>query len=232
MKNIGFVFVMLILFVGNLNAQRIAAFQKEDVRAMPITSAVKKQLTKEAWRCYDRVFVDREGFTSKQGMPHLFLNPKGVFRQGNKKGTWSIEGGNILKISPNKKINSSTQQELLAGGYAIYNISEYQMTLAKVLTTSSDMMIIYHFESEEGRLVRLEKEWEKESYKTQKERLRNEAAEKISDEVEVEKEEQYRLLNKEKATKKTAKKSNKKLDTSKMSVADRFMRGLKPSGAN
>ncbi len=231
MKN-GIVLMLMVFFMGSAFAQGTAPFQKEDVAAMEITAAVQKQLTQEVWNCYDRVFVDREGYTSKQGMPRLFLKADGTFVQGDTKGRWKVEGKNMLKIMPERTRLRGTGREVLEGAYAVYNIDENHLTLVKVLTSSSDMVISYHFESETGRMARLEKAWKAETYEEKQERLKKASSDKMSDNVELEKEEKIIFKNKvpKQSSEKTS--SSKTIDTSKMSDAELFMRGLKRGKSN
>lgn len=154
MKNPVLLLLLLLpTFIPLAIAQTIAPFQSDDIAAQAITPEVVLQLTNKKWYLHTRKFllkgkVSTMNWYDDAGAYEFTYG--GDCQQPGFPGSWTInDAENLLIITADYVEDAKKQNHILLGGYAIYRITDKELILGKVLTSSFDNKIFFCFEDQE-----------------------------------------------------------------------------------
>jgi hypothetical protein len=158
MKSQNFVLLFITFLMGSFlaKAQDIAPFQANDLAAVPITPDILQRITAKPWYLHNRSYVNKgtsDDFSHYGYSYEAFqFLPGGSCQQPKLRSTWSLNRQkNLLVITSDFPEQARQSQHLLFGGYAVYRITEEELILGKVLTSTHDTKILYCFENAERR---------------------------------------------------------------------------------
>jgi len=154
MKSQNFILVLVtfLTVAFSAKAQDIAPFQANDLAAIPITPEILQKIISQPWYLHNRSYVEK-GITDDYryydyGAYEFQIG--GICQQPNLYGTWTLNRQkNLLVITSDFPEQARQSKHLLFGGYAVYRITEEELILGKVLTSSHDTKILYCFENAE-----------------------------------------------------------------------------------
>jgi len=151
-QNVFLLLCTYLLLTFSTKAQDIAPFQANDVAAIKLTPAILQQLTDKDWYLHNRSYVEKgvtDDYRHYNYSAYQF-QPGGICQQPELRSTWTTNRQeNLLIVTSDYPEKAKKLQHLLSGGYAVYRITEEELILGKVLTSTFDTKILYCFENEE-----------------------------------------------------------------------------------
>jgi len=134
--------VWMIIFLPAISVAQVKSFELTNPLALELSDTCMELLTSHSWSTIQIDTKIRGTITETEGRRLLTYNKDGTFDYGYS-GTWEIIDSSYIKHS----FEDQKHKEVNFGGtYAVVELSTTTLTLAKVLTSTNDMVRTMYFE--------------------------------------------------------------------------------------